>query len=778
MRASIESRARSAGFADPVGLGRHVARLLESHPAQRPRDLNRWADELDVIVAGDRPHRWSSAAVESLIGHSRLVIGVLSLIVILAIVVTTSAVYIGRRNAQNLAQAGELASESVNTLQTDLKLGSLLSVESSKLAATTQTHDAIVDALEQPVEAIFNAGRPLTDAVLSPTGRILAENTGNEIVLWDTASRKEIRHYRSDHAFSQIAFSPNGAILAAAEGDDVVLWDTGSGEEIGHPLPAGQVIAGIAFRPGADAVLAVAAGPRVMLVNPETETVSGPPLTNRVTITSVAFSGSGILATGDSAGTVELWNTATGTQTATFPDVSGSAVTSMAFSPDTTTLAVVAQTDYIVLLDTATHGQIGKSLPDGNQVTSIAFNPRLQGGANVLESGTSGGNVVEWTITGAGTPSPDEAFQTLGDGSGVTSVAFDADGGRLAVGDLAGDATLWNMQTPIGFSASASAVVKSVAFNPGGATFATGSSGGSVSVWNASDASEASPPLLDVGSVSGIAFSPDGRTLAVASERRSVTLWNVHDASPPRLLPVPSHAYSVAFSPDGQMVASGDAGGEIRVWRTGPRAQLVATLNGHVSVRSVAFSADGQTLAAGDDEGQVVLWNIATRRPIGRITDGAKVNSVAFSPDGAYLATGDDAGNVEVWSVNPLKKVASFDDRSSVYGIAFSPNGRTLATGDALGDIIPWDIASGTEIGPSLVDGNAVESIAFSPDGRTLVSGDDAGNVFLFPASFLSATTSTIVQQLCNRIGGNLTPKQWAQYLPHMPYQKVCPADP
>jgi WD40 repeat protein/serine/threonine protein kinase len=776
-RAHIEAMARNEGFADPVGLGRHVARLLESHPGQRPRDLNRWADDLDVIVAGDRPHRWSSAAVESLIRHSRLVIGALSLIVILAVVVTTSAVYIGRRNAQNLAQAGELASESVNTLQTDLKLGSLLSVESSRLAATTQTHDAVVDALEQPVDAVFNAGRPIADVTLSPTGRILAENTGNEIVLWDTASRKEIRRFRADRAVSHVAFSPSGAILAAAEGDHVVLWQTGSGQEIGRPIPAGHVVTGIAFRPG-DSVLAVAAGTRVTMWNPTTQTMAGPTVTNQVNVTSVAFSRSGTLATGDSAGTVDVWDTASGRRTAAFPDVGGTAVTSMAFSPDATTLAVVAQTDYIVLLNTATQQKIGKSLPDGNRVTSVAFNPQLQGGATVLESGTSGGNVVEWTITDAGTSSPDEVFQTLGDGSDVTSVAFNADGSRLAVGDLAGDATVWNMQTPIGFSASADEVVKSVAFNPDGTTFATGSSGGSVTLWKAARLSEAGPSLSNVGAVSGIAFSPDGTTVAVASDRPSVTLWNAGDTAAPRHLAVPSRAYGVAFSPDGQMVASGDAGGEIRVWRTVPRVHVVATLKGHVSVRSVAFSADGKTLAAGDDKGMVVLWDIATGQPVGRISDGSKVNSVAFSPDGSYLATGDDAGNVEVWSVNSLKEVASFDDRSSVYSIAFSPNGRTLATGDALGDIIPWDIASGTEIGPSLVDGNAVESIAFSPDGGTLLSGDDAGNVFLFPASFLSATTSTIVEQLCNRIGGNLTPTQWAQYLPHMPYQKVCPANP
>jgi WD40 repeat protein len=779
VRTHMESMARKEGFSDPIGLGRHIGRLLEPHPDQRPRDMKRWADDLDVIVAGDRPHRWSTAAVEGLIRHSRLVIGALSLIVILAVVVTTAAVYIGRRNAQNLAQAGELASESVNTLQTDVKLGSLLSVESSRLATTTQTHDAMVDALEQPVDAVLNSGHPVTSLALSPNGGILAEVTGNEIVLWDTTARREIRHCHSDRPVVEVAFSPNGAILAGAEGDDVVLWDTSTGKEIGRPVGFNHAVTSISFGPGGDGVLAVAAGTGVTFWDPVTETASDRPLIEHSTVTSIAFGRSGILATGDTAGMVGMWNVTTGSLTGTFVNVSSAPITNMAFSPDATTLAVVGQGDYIVLLNASTGRQIGKSLPEGNRVTSVAFNPQFSGGSNVLESGTSGGNVVEWTITNAGGTSPDEVFQTLGDGSNVASVAFNASGTRLAVGDSAGDATVWNMQTPIAFSASGNTAVKSVAFNPDGAFFATGSSGGSVTLWNAANASEVVQPLPNGDPVSSLAISPDGKTVAVGSNpRKNVTLSNIAEPSEVSRLPVPSHSYSVAFSPDGRMLASGDAGGEVRLWRMGPRVRVVATLRGHVSIRSVAFSPDDRTLAAGNDAGSVVLWDMASRQKIGQLNDGSKVNSVAFSPDGTFLATGDDTGNVELWNVTTGRRVATFDDRSSVYSVAFSPNGRTLATGDALGDVIPWDIASGTEVGPSLVDGNAVESIAFSPDGRTLVSGDDGGIVFLFPASFLSSSTQTLVQQLCNRIGGNFTPNQWAQYLPHAPYQKVCPANP
>jgi WD40 repeat protein len=774
VRARLAGLARQAGFSDPVGLARHVARLLEPRPGQRTQDLNRWADELDAIVAGARPHRWSSAAVEGLINHSRLAVGVLSLIVVLAVVITTAAVYVGRRDAQNLAQAGELAAQSVNTLPTDVKLGSLLSVEAAALAQTTQTHDAVVDALEQPVDKILSTGHGVTSVAVSPIGAYLAEGTGDEVVLWNTATGQEIGHELSHTGpVTSVAFSPTGTIFAAAEGDDVVLWNTATGQTFTQPVAFRHRVTDIAFSPDGDATLAIGEGTDVVLWDTVTSAPLGQPLVAPASVTSVALSQSGIVAAGDATGTVMRWDGTTGADIG-HASVGSGPVPGVAFSPDNSMLAAV-EGDYIVVSNTETGAPVGMPLPDGNQITSIEFNPAV---GSELASGTRGGNVVLWTIVARGGTTPTATFDTLGVGADVSGVAFRADGTRLAVADTAGDTTLWNMDTPIEDSTPDGAVVTSVAAAPAGTTVATGDTGGDVTLWNAADGAEIGPALHVDDSLSSVAFDAGGRILAAGGASTTVTLWNIADRSVTRRLTTPSDVYSVAFSPDGTMLASGDSGGEVMLWAGDLRQQHALVPKRRSSVRSVAFSPDGHLLAAGDDLGRVVLWNTATGRQIGRLTDGSKVNSVAFSPDGTLLATGDDAGNVEVWDVATRQKVDSLDDRSSVNSVAFSPNGRTVATGDALGDVIPWDIASGTEIGPSLVDRDSVDGVAFDRSGSALVSGDDGGDVVVFPSSFLSAPTATIVQQLCGRIRGNLTRTQWSQYLPHTPYRPVCPAYP
>ena len=777
-RRRLEELARQAGFSDPVGLGRHLARLLEPHPDKRVRDLGRWSDELAAILAGNRPHRWSSAAVEGLIRHSRLAIAVLSLVLVLAVVITTTAVYNGRRNAQNLAQAGELAAESVNTVPTGVKLGSLLSIEAAALASTTQTHDALVNALEQPVARILNSPRRPTTFAFSPNGRIVAEGTRNDLLLLDATTGKLIGHHRSATAVTSIAFNSRGTILAASEGDEVILWHTATGTEIGRPTTFGSPVSHVAFSPETSTTLAVAAGRTVTVRDAETDGEIGPPLISQNRVASISFAPDGTLAAGDSAGNVTFWNTTTGVHSSAALTGTGSAVTAMAFSPDGARLATIGDSGYIALWNPSTGLRIGPSLPDGSRVTSVAFEPSANSGTDILASGTSRGGVAVWSITDVGGPTPLETVQTLGQGSAITALAYSSDGATLAVNDATGGTTLWNTHTPIGLTTPDADPVTSVAISPDGATVAAADTGGSVSFWNPTNATQKLPPLAVGSAVFSIAFDPKGSTLATGDLDGNVGLWSTTRGTEIRHLSAGQTVYSVAFNGDGRVLASGNSGDVIRLWKLLPRLQSTPALPGDSSVRSLAFSPGGRILAAGHDRGGVVLWDTVTGKPIAHLVDGAKVNSVAFSPDGALLATGDDAGNVQLWDVGTRRRVSLLDDRSSVSSVAFSPNGRTLATGDALGEIIPWDVATGTEVGPSLMDGSAVDSIAFSPDGTLLASGDDGGRVFLFPSSFLSDTTDALVTHLCDRVRGNLTRHQWAQYLPGTPYRKVCPGYP
>jgi WD40 repeat protein len=115
---------------------------------------------------------------------------------------------------------------------------------------------------------------------------------------------------------------------------------------------------------------------------------------------------------------------------------------------------------------------------------------------------------------------------------------------------------------------------------------------------------------------------------------------------------------------------------------------------------------------------------------------------------------------------------------AAVNSVAFSPDGHTLASGNADGTVRLWDVTDpaqprplGQPIGQPLtgVTGPAaVGSVAFSPDGHTLASGDYDGTTRLWNLNVQYA-----IEWICATAGG-LTPRQWNQYIPQLPYQPSC----
>ena len=134
------------------------------------------------------------------------------------------------------------------------------------------------------------------------------------------------------------------------------------------------------------------------------------------------------------------------------------------------------------------------------------------------------------------------------------------------------------------------------------------------------------------------------------------------------------------------------------------------------------------------------LWDVATRQPIGLplINGHAGIESVAFSPDGKTLAAGDIDGTVQLWDVATRQPI------------------RAPFTGH----------------------GGSVTSVAFSPDDKTLASGSFDRTVRLWNVATPShnlADTTNLVRYLCALAGRSLTPAEWAQYVPNLSYQRVCP---
>ncbi len=533
------------------------------------------------------------------------------------------------------------------------------------------------------------------------------------------------------------------------------------------------------------------------LVNTENTPLPSPLAAGGGVVYSVAFSPRGnVLASGNVDGSIRLWDVADPAHPRPLgqplTSVGGISVYSVAFSPGGHTLAIGSFDGSIRLWDIADPAHprpLGPILTGGSPVASVTFG--LHG--NILASGSVDGTIRLWNVADPKMPSP--LGQPLtGSTAAVESVAFSPDGHTLASGSVDGTIRLWSLpQTVITGSTLGG---NSVAFSPAGHTLASGDDAGAVRLWDITDPAHPRPlgqPLTGgTGAAGSVAFSPDGHTLAIGSSDGSIRLWDITDPTHSRPLGIPllggtGAAGSVAFSADGHTLASGNYDGSIRLWDITDPAHprpLGPDLNSDTSaVDSLAFSPAGHTLAVGNSDGTVQLWDVTdpvyprTLGPVQASAGGISIESVTFSPDGHTLASGDNAGKVRLWEVadpvhlrplgQPLTGAAA-----AVDSLAFSLHGNLLASGSLDGAVRLWEVADPAQprpLGQPLTGSTvAVDWVAFSPDGHMLASGSDDGTTRLWNLNVHYA-----INRICAAVGG-LTPQQWNDYIPRLPYQPTC----
>jgi WD40 repeat protein len=610
-----------------------------------------------------------------------------------------------------------------------------------------------------------NGGDPLYAAAFSPDGKLLAAaGAGRTVTLWEISGTKAVRLARplsgpASTVYS-VAFSPDAATLAAASADGTVrLWhvaDPARAVQDGAPLvtgKAGTYPNSVAFSPDGRTVAAgTSAGTVWLWALPGTAALAaghapaalpGMPLTGPANaVSGVSFSpDGGELAASSKDQKVWLWRVKAGRAV---PDgtLTGAVnwVNTVAFSPDGRSLAGGTSGARVLVWSMATR-RVTAELPHPQPVTSVTWD-----GPRGLAAAGADGTVMLWALPSA----------VLAIGSAPTQLAYGPGGGTLAVGGD-GSVQLWGTSSRAllaSFSLPATTYANAVTFRPakaGGPLLAVAVSNGTVELLSGSTLAPVAPPLTLVTgteAVESVAFSPDGRLLAAGADDGSVRLFDVTSPAHPRQLTVVRGAgtadpiYTVVFAPDGKTIAAASVNTDsVQLWRlTGSDGLLRAgpDLGGMASYPiGLAFTPDGRTLAIGNSDKSVYLWDVAAParpRPLGAPLTGpsGQTWTVAISPDGKTLAAGANDGTVWLWNLADPAHPALTATLTGLPGHVFS--------------------------------------VAFSPDGAQLAAASyDDDTVRLWDTSPAAARTA-----ICGNLGQPVSPREWASYVPGVPYRAPC----
>jgi RNA polymerase sigma factor (sigma-70 family) len=515
------------------------------------------------------------------------------------------------------------------------------------------------------------------------------------------------------------------------------------------------------------------------------------------TVQSVAFSSDRkTLASGNTDGTVWLWEAATGKQIRILRQ-SQNWVVAVAFSPDGNILACREQHSGIGLWQPSTGRQIrrcgmepSKTPPSrtGSDTWAfrLAFSPdgkTLAAGSGDLTAGDS--DIRLWAVeTG------EELRRFRGHKGAVRTFAFAPDGKTLATGGADKTLRLWDPGSARQLHVCRNGgEVFALAWAPDGKTLTTGGKDRMIRVWSTEgkelrrwpvsrmvksllfvDArtlawgdDEGTIHLVEVDTtrerralarhaygVSDLCRSPDGKVLASIGEGldHQIHLWQVDTGKKlsPKEDVIQGRIESVAYSPDGKTLVSTSGDAALRFWdpATGKERRRLQGKFGRMTHAGV-FSPDGKTLAVAIDGGATVcLLEPSSGREILRVKNPASgwFTCVAFNPDGKTFLTGGNRfdegwkGMPCLWDVQTGKELRAFRGHiNNVKSVAFSPDGKMVASGGEDSTVRVWETATGKE--RHLLRGHRhwVESVCFSPNGKLLVSADARSIRFWEPAT-------------------------------------------
>jgi RNA polymerase sigma factor (sigma-70 family) len=543
--------------------------------------------------------------------------------------------------------------------------------------------------------------------------------------------------FRAGGSFESVAFSPDGkTLITGSGGAELTLWDAATGRPISNmtinkKIPGSAEIAGVL----PNGTVIASAGTFLPLtlcdVRAGRQLRSFGDTSNKERLTVAATSADGrFLACGnrDRAGTIVVFDIASGQETYHVEQTDPARLWQMAFSADGKVLVLYesAKNALLIRILDGTTGREVQRLPEiTGEVRNVAVAP--DGG---LLAWSHSHFVTLWDIANRKQLHEWRAAPRRYSDRGM--LAFSPDGKALAASDE-GIVVLRDVVNgkEIRRWDTKEDHVGGMAFSPDGKRLALIGQSRRISIWDTTTGCELGGDDDSRGFVEQIAFSPDGRTAATAGHDSVIRRWDVATGRQVGRITSPyEHVTALTFTSDGRSLAAGGYEmvepfnrGSIRWWDLATGAETGAADLPEGGYPLVMTPVHDLVFASSFKDSHQYVWDAATKRETYQIEPHRRgTHDGAFTPDGRRLVTSDAQNRLVVRDrdTGKVRAMAMPIPKRGPPHVAISPDGRTVAAAASRGDPCGlWEVASGQERRrfQSVVVGF---SLAFSPDGRSL----------------------------------------------------------
>ncbi|HRW04827.1 MAG TPA: WD40 repeat domain-containing protein, partial [Caldilineaceae bacterium] len=592
--------------------------------------------------------------------------------------------------------------------------------------------------------------RDVGSIAFSPDGRFLASASfDGTIIIWNVATVEKVNRFKSTVGdVISIAFSPDGeTLVCGGYNGRIGIWDWSRGEKLGLLAPEERILR-LAFASTGE--LLVNIGYRGVV---QAWDIAAQKVIYSLHNDNKSYVANSALAVGHSlfwTNQGEVINGWDWRKREFFCELRGLQVSieGLALSPDEEQLASAHADGTIMLWDlrrrqplrflTGHQGSVRTLAytPDGHHLISGGYDEtvriwgvqtgleekRLQGHfhfVHMLRFSPNGESLAGVSLTGLAYlwRGPDlNALQTLqGHKSAIRTVAFSPDGRLMATGSDDGRVKIWDVQASAlryAFSAHADHVW-TVAFDHSGGYLASSGLDNTICLWDvASGHLLQTIPLSGANTMDGIAFHPHSALLTYCDTDNHIYIWEVETGRVVASAAVASQPKVVAYSPDGRYLACGAYDGSITIWALVKHSSGVTLSQcwrlqpSTQCVWGVVFSPDGSLLAWNGEQRDIYVASIAEGAVLYSINGTHLARCIAFSADGQHLLTDGSGLDLCVYDAltgevhQPLK-----GHTANLTSIVSSPTSSTVASSDASGVVKLWDLATGTALATTQLNG-------------------------------------------------------------------------